>query len=35
MDAQFDKLATELSWQRFASKVANFQLPHMHLTYPT
>jgi len=34
-DAQCDKLATDLSWQRFASKVANFQLPHLHLTYPT
>jgi len=30
-----DKLATELSWQRFVSKVANFQLPQLHLTYPT
>jgi len=28
-----DKLATELSWQRFASTVANFQLPQLHLTY--
>ena len=35
VDAQCDKLATELSWQRFASKVANLQLPHLHLTYPT
>ena len=35
VDAQSDKLATELSWQCFASKVANFQLPHVHLTYPT
>jgi len=35
VDAHCDKLATELSWQRFASKVANFQLPHLHLTYPT
>jgi len=35
VDAQCDKLATELSWQSFASKVANFQLPHLHLTYPT
>ena len=34
-DAQCDKLATDLSWQRFASKVSNFQLPHLHLTYPT
>ena len=33
--AQCDKLATELSWQRFASKVANFQLPQLHLNYPT
>ena len=33
VDAQCDKLATELSWQHFASKVANFQLlqPHLHL----
>jgi len=38
-DAQCDKLATELSWQRFASKVAKFSvtasaafnLPHLHL----
>jgi len=35
VDAQCDKLATELSWQCFASEVANFQLPHLHLTYPT
>jgi len=35
VDAQFDKLAPELSWQRFASKVGNLQLPHLHLTYPT
>jgi len=35
VDAQCDKLATELRWQRFASKMANFQLPHRHLTYPT
>ena len=35
MDAQCDKLATELSWQCFVSKVANLQLPHVHLTYPT
>jgi len=35
VDAQCDKLASELSWQRFASKVANIQLPHLHLTCPT
>jgi len=35
VDAQCDKLATELSWQRFVLKVANFQLPHLHLTYTT
>jgi len=35
VDAQCDKHATELSWQRFASKVANFQLPHLRLSYPT
>jgi len=35
VDAQCDKLATELSWQRFASKVAIFQLPQVHLIYPT
>jgi len=35
VDAQSDKLATELSWQSFASKVTNFQLLHLHLTYPT
>jgi len=35
VDAQCDKHATELSWQRFASKVTNFQPPHLHLTYPT
>jgi len=29
VDAQCDKLATELSSQRFASKVANLQLPHV------
>jgi len=29
VDAQCDKLATELSWQRFASKVANLQLPFL------
>jgi len=34
VDAQCDKLATELRWQRFASKVANFQLPHLHLAHP-
>ena len=34
VDAQCLKLATELSWERFASKVANLQLPHLHLTYP-
>jgi len=28
-----NKLATELSRQRFASKVANFQSTHMHSTY--
>ena len=30
VDAQCDKLATELCWQRFASNVVN-----LHLTYPT
>jgi len=30
-----DKLATELSWQRFAPKVDNFQLRHLHLTHDT
>jgi len=30
VNAQCDKLATELRQQRFASKVANFQLPHLH-----
>jgi len=35
VDAQCDELATELSWQRFASKVANFQLPQLHLAYRT
>jgi len=35
VDAQCDKLATELSWQCFASKVTNFQLPHLYLTYLT
>jgi len=34
VEAQCDKLATELSWQRFASKVADLQFPHLHLTYP-
>jgi len=36
VDAQCDKLATELSWQHFASNVANFQLlqPHLHLVPP-
>jgi len=34
-DTQCDKLVTELSWQRFASKVADFQLPHPHLSYIT
>jgi len=35
VDAQCDDLATELSWQRFVSTVANLQLLHLHLTYPT
>jgi len=35
VDAQCDKPAIELSWQRFSSKVSNFQQPHLHLTYPT
>jgi len=35
VDAECGKLATELSCQGFASKVANFQPPHLHLTYPT
>jgi len=35
VDAKCDKLATELRWQHFAFKVANLQLPHLHLTYPT
>ena len=35
VDAQCDKLATKLSWQCFALEVANLQLPHLHLTYPT
>jgi len=34
-DVQCDKLATELSWQRFATKVGNLNLPHLHLTHPT
>jgi len=33
--SQVNKLVTERRWQPFASKVANFQLPHLHLTYPT
>jgi len=35
VDSQCGKLATELSRQRFASKVANFQLLQLHLTYST
>ena len=31
---QCDKLVTKLSWQHFASRVANFQLPHLNLTHP-
>jgi len=31
VDAQCDKAATKLSWQRFTSKVANFQLLHQQL----
>jgi len=34
VDAQCDKLVTELTWQRFTSEVANLQLPHLHLTTP-
>jgi len=46
VDAQCDKLATELSWQRlrrsirfrvvasYLSKVANFNLPHLYLAPP-
>jgi len=41
LDAQFDKLATELNWQRFVSKVPSlqlyrpaFNLPHLHLAPP-
>ena len=34
IDPSRDKLATELRWQRFATKVANFQLLHLHLTCP-
>jgi len=35
VDALCDKLATEQSWQRFTSKVANLQQSHLHLTYCT
>jgi len=35
VDAHCNKLETELSWQRFASKVAGFQLPQLHSTYPS
>jgi len=35
VNARCDKLASELSWQRFTSKAANFRLLHLHLTYPT
>jgi len=34
VNAQCDKLAIKLSWQRFTSKIANFQLPQLHLAYP-
>ena len=45
VDAQYDKLATELSWQRLRRltfsnysellvEVANFNLPHLHLAPP-
>jgi len=34
VDAACDKVATDLSWQRFASKVANLQLAHLHLASP-
>jgi len=37
VDAQCDKLATELSFRVTASyllKVANFNLPHLHLVPP-
>jgi len=30
-----DKLATDLSWQRFVSTVVNVQLPQLHLMHPT
>ena len=33
VDAECDKLATNLSWQCVASKVTNVHLPHLHLTY--
>jgi len=33
VDAQCDKLATERSWQCFASKFTNFATPHLNLTY--
>jgi len=33
VDAECDKLATELRWQRFTLKVVNFQLLHLLLTY--
>ena len=33
MDAQCYKLTTELSWQCFASEIANFQQRHLKLTY--
>jgi len=35
VDAQCDKLATELSLQAFASKVVNFQLTNLHLAHLT
>jgi len=35
VDGQCDKVATELRWQCFTSKVANMQLSHLPLTYPT
>jgi len=35
VDAQCDKLATEVSWQCLASTVASLQLLHLHLTYLT
>jgi len=34
VNAQCDKRVTELRWQRFASKVTNFQLNQLYLTYP-